>query len=278
MVEIVGCDKGLRADRPADQQQLVGAGIRPGLEHRAVGLVLVDGAQLPPQQPYRRIEPLQAAGQIGKEQVPRMVQPHMGPFMQQDRRDLFGRLRLREHDIPAPAEGGDRLRRAHQHHPVRQAFAAPAADHPHDGRKRPRHAACGRQHPGKIEPAEKRRPREGCRGRHRGGSRPHLRRMDPYFIRYGDLAADGDDAQRQEEREHQQCQHDKAVQAAEGLAPEQQPEEEPRHGQTGRHAPRIGQQGFHGQRVRLFSMRSIRARSSSTEIFSSSTSADTAPR
>ena len=71
---------------------------------------------------------------------------------------------------------------------------------------------------------------------------------------------------------------DKAVQAAEGLAPEQQPEEEPRHGQTGRHAPRIGQQGFHGQRVRLFSMRSIRARSSSTEIFSSSTSADTAPR
>lgn len=277
MIEAVGD----RAPPPADsfpyEQHLVTPGIDAARQHGGIGLVFVDGPQLAPQQPHRRIEPLQAPCQVGRQHIERVVQADMGLFVGEDRRAVPGQIGVGDHDEAAPAERRDLLRETDQHRAVVQPFAAPPADHPHDGGQRPQRPQTGRDGSRQEEHADERPPRKRRRsiGRHWGGKRIR----DEEFGGHGQFAADRDHAQRQQERKEDRPQHHDPVEAVEGLAAQQQLEKEVENGQTDTDFQAVKRQFVpHGYRMFWRSMRSISSRSSSTERRSSSTSAETAPR
>ena len=265
------------AGSPADQQQLVAPQINSAAEHGFVGFVFVDRAQFAPQQPDGRIEPLQTAGQVDQKQVCRVVQTHMGPFVGQDRSAVSGQILLRNNHPMPPAEGCHALRHMDENRTVIESFAASPTDQPTHGSQRPQNPQQGYDNSGGINPTRQLPPVKRPRRLRslRCGERPgepigrQRRQLPPY----------GDHAQRQQKRYGHSAQQNETVESVESLAAQQQPEKEVEYRQTRPGLEAVDQKCVaHGCFGFCRSMRSISSRSSSTEIFSSSTSAETAPR
>ena len=171
------------------------------------------------------VEPLQAPRQVGHQQVDRMVQADVGPFVGQDRRAVLRQVLLGNHERSRPStERSDALRQAHEDRPVVQPFAAAPADHPHHRAQRPeRNAGRWRRLPSRKAPR---------RGFSRGKAVPAGRAVSeaaPVPSRKpGPQASSGSSrqtvihAQRQHEREEHRPQHHDAVEAVEGLTAQQQ--------------------------------------------------------
>ena len=68
--------------------------IDAAVEDGLVGFVFVNGPQFAAKQPHRGIEPLEAAREIGEQQIDRMAQTQMGLFVQDDRVAVFGQILL----------------------------------------------------------------------------------------------------------------------------------------------------------------------------------------
>lgn len=105
MTDTVG--KGVPADARGfgDQQVLVLTRIDPQREYFTVGLVFMDGAQVLAQHPYSRVEPLEGGEGIHEEQVPRVTQADVSPFMSENRWVGSFVVAAVHHDIVHPAEG-----------------------------------------------------------------------------------------------------------------------------------------------------------------------------
>jgi len=205
-----------------------------------------------------------------------MAQPKVGAFVQQDGVAVLGEVFPGHEDITSPTERRHGPVRAHQHRSVLQPFAAPPPDEAHHAEKRTagseeRNDGSGHKSAsGQFLPRKRLRRRLGGNGRHG----LFLRR----FRQDGQFAVDRYHAQRQHEREHHRPQQHDAVETVEGLAAQQQFEEQVENSQTAPDLQAVNHQVIHGYRRFSFSIRSISSRSSPTEIFSSSTSAETAPR
>ena len=279
MIEAVGH----RVPPPASsfpyKQHLIFPRVDAAAQHRRVGLVFVDRPKLAAQQPHRRVEPLQTARKIGEQQVGGVVQAQVRLFVAEDRLAVARKILLRDHDPAAPAERRDSLRHDHERPPCAEPPAAPPADDAHDARQRPDDPEQHARGPEGVAPSCRLFPREGGGRRgcsRRGGRFDNSRRKR--LRRQRHLAVERDDAERQDERRGHRPQHHDAVQAVEGLAAQQQFEKEVEDRQAHSGLQAVDHQGVHGQRRFSCSMRSISSRSSPTEIFSSSMSAETAPR
>ena len=207
-----------------------------------------------------------------------MVHADMGPLVEQDRLAADRPVAVGEHDVASPAERPHRIASMYQNGPVIEPLAAVATtDQPDHTAQRPAEPHKRPCHSHGKESSEQPLPRERMafsrKVRRSGNCRQNRngqRRQCP---------VDRDDAKRQHEREHDGPQYHDAVEPMEGLAAQQQFEEEVENRQTGPDLQAVYRQIVpHGYRWFWFSMRSINSRSSSTEIFSSSTSAETAPR
>ena len=198
----------------------------------------------------------------------------MGPLVEQDFALAVGRAGLGDHDITPPAERCHGLRNAHQHRPVGEPLAASGADDAEDAEERTRSPQQHTDGPGDEERPEQRLPD----GRRVLRENELLRRNGIGDEHGGQLAVDRDDAQGQGERERHTRQNEQTVEAVERLATEQQLEKEVEDRKADARFEAIYEKAVHGYPRFWRSMRSTSRRSSSTEIFSSSTKAETAPR
>ena len=194
--------------------------------------------------------------------------------MQQDRRLVGGLQPLRKHDIASPAEGRCGPRRPHQHDTARQPFAAPAADQPDHATQRPERMQPRGDRSRAEQHGNHRLPRER-RGRCRG-RRCRVDNLRQLGHRW-DFAVARNDAEGQQHGKGCSGKQHQPVEPVEGRAAQHDPVEDPEDRQADGRFQQIGQKGLHGYFAFFVSMRAISSRSSSTEIFSSSTSAETAP-
>jgi len=205
-----------------------------------------------------------------------MAQPQVGAFVQQDGVAVLGEVLPGHDDVTPPTERRHGPVRAHQHRPVLQPFAASPPHEAHHAEKRPAGPEKRGDGSGQKRSSGQFLPRKRRRNRFGGNGRRHLFRRK--FRQDGHLTVNSYHAQRQHEREHHRPQHHDAVEAVKSLAAQQQFEKQVENSQTSSDFQAVDHQVIHGYRRFSCSMRSIRRRSSSTEIFSSSTSAETAPR
>ena len=74
-------------------------------EYRRISLVLVDGPEVRAQHPHSGVEPLQSGEGVNEDQVPRVTQADMSPFVSENR-GIVGFVVTTIHDyIMHPAEG-----------------------------------------------------------------------------------------------------------------------------------------------------------------------------
>ena len=107
--------KGVPADACGlgNQQVLVLTRVDTLRENRCVGLILMDGTQVCAQHPHSRVEPLQSGERVNEDQVPRVVQADVSPFMSKNS-GIMGLIVLTVHDdIVHPTEGRQRCVTGH---------------------------------------------------------------------------------------------------------------------------------------------------------------------
>ena len=242
-------------------------------KHGIVGFIFVEFLQVRAEHPDGRIEPLQGGQDVHQQQFHGVPVRDVRFLVGQDGRAVTLPVFPGQHDVPHPAERDDI--------PVRDDDLAallfpdrfPRAyqfDNGQDGHRHPyQHesdAGEEKDRQGKLPPGGRCRFRDD-RGGSAGGRNPLLRRRLLHRL------ADRDDAQRQQERQHGRADQDDAVETVEGLLLQQetieQVEDQQRHG----HLAFINEERRHG--YFCFSIRSMSSFSSSTEIFSSFTSAET---
>ena len=185
-----------------------------------------------------------------------------------------------EDDIAHPAERGEFPLVQYQLGPGIDRHAASRADQPHDAAQRHRRPERRSEGTGQKEslhgPLPKRRTglRSGRFECNRNVEKVRQRKC----LGTGHLPIDGNRAERQQERNDECRQQQHAVETVESLAAEQHLIKEIEHRQTGAGLEIVCQKVLHGYRSLWVSISRISSLSSSTEIFSSLMSADTAPR